>query len=45
MASYRKPAVAKANRDSIYYKRPFFMCNIKKEIHNMIYSYQPNFKT
>ena len=31
MASYRKPAVAKGNRDSIYYKRPFFMCNILKE--------------
>ena len=30
MASYRKPAVAKGNRDNIYYKRPFFMCNILK---------------
>ena len=30
MASYRKPAVAKGNRDSIYYKRPFYMCSILK---------------
>ena len=30
MASYRKSAVAKRNRDSIYYKRPFQMCNILK---------------
>ena len=30
MASYRKSAVAKWNRDSIYYKRPFYMCNILK---------------
>ena len=28
MGSYRKPAVAKGNRDDIYYKRPFHMCNI-----------------
>ena len=31
MASYRKPADAKGNRDSTYYKRPFFMCNILKK--------------
>ena len=30
MASYRKPVVAKRNHDSIYYKRPFYMCNILK---------------
>ena len=28
MGSYRKPAVAKGNRDDIYYIRPFHMCNI-----------------
>ena len=28
MGSYRKPAVAMGNRDSIHYKRPFYMCNI-----------------
>ena len=28
MGSYRKPAVAKGNRDSIHYKRLFYMCTI-----------------
>ena len=28
MGSYRKPAIAKRNRDSIHEKRPFFMCTI-----------------
>ena len=28
MGSYRKPAVAEGNRDDIYYKRPFHMCNM-----------------
>ena len=28
MGSYRKPAVAKGNHDSIHYKRPFYMSNI-----------------
>ena len=27
MGSYRKPAIAKGNRDDIYYKRPFHKCN------------------
>ena len=30
MASYRKPAVAQGNHDSIYYKRAFYICNILK---------------
>ena len=30
MASYRKSAVAKGNHHSIYYKRPFYMCDILK---------------